>query len=121
MDIDSERATDRDIIQIGTMDIPTEKCGKTPVVLDNQVVTSTQKRYVAANDHEASGSKSHPEYFLPRWCPPRLTHTQRRKLQRLRFREKKEKELEAKRDEMFNSYRPVVPRGKEWRAKTTIA
>ena len=75
MDIDSERTTDRDIIQIGTMDIPIEKGGKRPVVLDNQVMTYTQKRSVAANDHEASGSKSHPEYFLPRWCPSGLTHT----------------------------------------------
>ena len=42
-----------------------------------------------------------------------------RKLQRLRFREKKEKELEDKRDEIFNSYRPMVSQGKEWRAKIT--
>ena len=121
MDIDAERTTDRDIIQIGTMGVPIEKDGKRPVVLNDQVVTSTPKGSVVANDHEASGSKSHPKYFLPRWCPPGLTHTQRRKLQRLRFREKKEKELEAKRDEMFNSYRPMVPQGKEWRAKTTTA
>jgi hypothetical protein len=48
-----------------------------------------------------------------------LTHTQRRKLQNLRLREKKEKELEEQRDKIFNSYRPMVPQGKEWRAKIT--
>jgi hypothetical protein len=32
-------------------------------------------------------------------------------------REKREKELEKKRDEDFNSYRPMVPQGKEWRVK----
>jgi hypothetical protein len=50
-----------------------------------------------------------------------LTRTQKRKLQRLRFREKKEKELEKQRDEAFNQYRPMVPQGKEWRVKTSSA
>jgi hypothetical protein len=119
VDIDPERTTGLDIIQIGAMNVPVEESGKRPVVPNNQVVTSTQKGSVA-NDHEASGSKSRPEYFLPRWCPPGLTHTQRRKLQRLRLHEKREKELEKKRDEDFNSYRPMVPQGKEWRVKTTL-
>jgi hypothetical protein len=38
----------------------------------------------------------------------------------LRLREKREKELEKRRDEDFNSYRPMVPHGKEWRVKTTL-
>jgi hypothetical protein len=116
MDIDPERTTGLDIIQIGTMNVPVEESGKRPVAPSNQVVTPTQKGSVA-NDHEASGSKSRPESFLRRWCPPGLTHTQRRKLQWLRLREKREKELEKKRDEDFNSYRPMVPQGKEWRVK----
>jgi hypothetical protein len=119
MDIDPYRTTSLDIIQIGMMNVPIERSGKRPVVPNNQVVTPTQKGSVP-NDHEASGSKSLPEYFLPRWCPPGLTHTQRRKLQRLRLREKREKELEKKRDEDFNSYMPMVPQGKEWRIKTTL-
>jgi hypothetical protein len=40
------------------------------------------------------------------------------RFQRLRLREKRDKELEKKRDEDFNSYRPMVPQGKEWRVKT---
>jgi hypothetical protein len=108
MDIDQERTTSLDIIQIGTMDVPIEKSGKRLVVINNQVVRPTQKGSVAANDHEASGSKSRPGYFLSRWCTPSLTHTQRRKLQHLRLREKREKELEKQRDEIFNSYRPMV-------------
>jgi hypothetical protein len=118
MDVDQERTTSLDIIQIGTMNVPIEGSGKKLVVLNNQVVTPTQNGYVATNDHEANGRKSRPECFLPRWCPPGLTHTQRRKLQRLRLREKSEKELEKKRDEDFHSYRPMVPQGKEWRVKT---
>jgi hypothetical protein len=116
MNIDPERTTGLDIIQIRTMDVPVEGSGKRPVVPNNQVVTPTQKGSVA-NDHEASGRKSRSECFLPRWCPPGLTHTQRRKLQRLRPREKGKKELDKKRDEDFNSYCPMVPQAKEWRVK----
>jgi hypothetical protein len=101
------------------MDVPVENDRKRPVVLNNHVGTSAQKGSVATSDHEASGSGSNSKYFLPRWCPLGLTHTQRRKLQRLRLQEKKEKELEEQRDKIFNSYRPMVPQGKEWRAKTT--
>jgi hypothetical protein len=119
MDVDPQRTTSFDIIHIGTMNVPIEGSGKRPIVPNNQVVTPTQKGSIA-NDHEASGSKSHPKCFLPRWCPPGLTHTQRQKLQQLRLREKREKELEKKRDEDFNSYRPMVPQGKEWRVKTTL-
>jgi hypothetical protein len=57
-----------------------------------------------ANDHEASSSSSTVKYFQPRWCPPRLTHTQKRKLQCLGFQEKKEQEAEKLRDEQFNQY-----------------
>jgi hypothetical protein len=116
MDIDPKRTTGLDIIQIGTMNVPVEGSGKRSVVPDNQIVRPTQKGSVA-NDHEASGSKSRLECFLPRWCPLDLTHAQRRKLQQLRLREKREKELKKKRDEDFNSYRPMVPQGKEWRVK----
>jgi hypothetical protein len=119
INIDPERTTGLDIIQIGAMNVFVEESGKRPVVPNNQVVTPTQKGSVN-NDHEASGSKSHLECFLLRWCPPGLTHTQRRKLQRLMLREKREKELEKKRDGDFNSYRPMVPQGKEWRVKTTL-
>jgi hypothetical protein len=50
----------------------------------------------------------------------RIDSQQRRKLQRLRFQEKREKELEKQRDEAFNQYRPMVPQGKEWRVKTSF-
>jgi hypothetical protein len=118
MEVDTERTTSQDIIQIGAMGVIVEKDSKRPIVLNDQVGAFAQKGSIAINDHEASGRASNSKYFLPRWCPPDLTHTQRRKLQRLRLREKKEKELEEQRDKIFNSYRPVVPQGKEWRTKT---
>jgi hypothetical protein len=117
MEVDPERTTSKDIIHIGSMDVSIGEDGKRPIVPNNKVVTSTPE--VAANDHESSGSSSNSKYFLPRWCPPGLTRTQRRKLQRLRFQEKREKELEKQRDKAFNQYRHMVPQGKEWRVKTS--
>jgi hypothetical protein len=99
------------------MVIPIGEDGKRLIVPNNKVVTSTLE--IAASNHEASGIGSNSKYFLPRWCPPGLTRTQRRKLQRLRFQEKREKELEKQRDEAFNQYRPMVPQGKKWRVKTS--
>ena len=46
-----------------------------------------------------------------------MTHTQKRKLQRLRNKEKREQEEEKLRDEDFNRYRPMFPQGKIWKAK----
>jgi hypothetical protein len=120
MDVDPKRTTSQDAIQIGTMDFPIEKDSKRQIVLSDQVGTSTQNGSVANNDHEASGSSSNSKYFLLRWSPPGLTRTQGRKLQRLRFRENKEEELEKQRDKMFNLYMPMVPQGKELRIKTSV-
>jgi len=43
-----------------------------------------------ANSHEASGTKVADKYHQPFWCTEVLTHTQKRKLQRLRNKEKRE-------------------------------
>jgi hypothetical protein len=119
MEVDPERTTSQDIIQIGSMDVYIGEDGKKPIVANNKVVTSTPEVFATANDHEASGSGSNSKYFLPRWCPPSLTRTQRRKLQHLRFQEERETGLEKQRDEALNLYRPMVPQVKEWRVKTS--
>ena len=46
-----------------------------------------------------------------------MTNTQKRKLQRLRNKEKREQEEEKLRDEDFNRYRPMFPQGKVWKIK----
>jgi hypothetical protein len=69
--------------------VPIGESGKRPIISNNKVVTSTPGEFVATNDHEASASGSNSKYFLLRWCPPSLTRIQRRKLQRLRFQEKR--------------------------------
>jgi len=53
------------------------------------------QRPVMVNDLDTGSSKSAADkYHQPRWCPSGLTHTQKRKLQRLCNKEKKEQEAE---------------------------
>ena len=80
-------------------------------------VNSPVQRPIKANDHQASSGSPASEYFQPRWCPPRLTRTQKRKLHRLRIQEKKEQEIKMLRDKLFNQCRHMVPQGKVWRVK----
>ena len=55
---------------------------------------------VTSSDHEAGSSQAvaakprDPKYTQSKWCPPGITKTQRRKLQRARNREKAEGEAE---------------------------
>ena len=95
---DPERTTSNDVIQIGCTSIEIQNDDGKPIVIDGR--TSADK---------AKGDAPVNKNFLPRWCPLGLTHTQRRKLQRLRQRELKEQEKEKQRDEQFNRYRPMIP------------
>ena len=98
--------------------VPIKDTGKKPMDIEKSVEVPSQNP-VMANDHEAGSSKSIADkYHQPRWCPPGLTHTKKRKLQRLRNKEKKEKEEEKIRDEGFNRYRPMFPQSKVWKVKT---
>ena len=98
--------------------MPIEDTGKRPMDMEKSVDVPSQKP-VMANDDEAGSCKSATDkYHQPRWCPSDLTHTQKRKLQRLRNKEKKEREEEKLRDEDFNRYRPMFPQSKVWKIKT---
>ena len=98
--------------------MPIKDTGKKPMDIEKSVEVPSQKP-VMANDHEAGSSKSAADkYHQPRWCPSGLTHTQKRKLQRLRNKEKKEQEKEKMRDENFNRYKPMFPQSKVWKVKT---
>ena len=84
------------VVQIGEIKVVVQNKGKEPIVIDKSATSSTppvQKPFTA-NNHEASGSKVADKYHQPRWCPEGLTHTQKRKLQRLRNKEKREQEAE---------------------------
>jgi hypothetical protein len=54
------------------------------------------------------------KYRMPRWCPSRLTRSQKKKLQHLRAKENQEKEAEK----IFNDTHPQYPPPqKRWRQK----
>ena len=115
MQVGPEKTTVDDVVQIGNVKVVVEDVSKRPMVFGKSVNPSIQ-RPIMANDHEASISSSKSKYFQPRWCPPGLTRTQRRKLQRLRTQEK-EQEFKRLRDKQFNHNKPMVPQGKVWRVK----
>jgi len=115
-----EKAKADTVVQIGEIKVVVQDKGKEPMVIDKSATSSAppvQKPFTA-NNHEAGGSKVADKYHQPHWCPEGLTHTQKRKLQRLRKKEKREQEAEKARDEYFNKYRPMIPQGKVWQAKT---
>src|SRR6185503_8476707 len=114
--IDPEKTKANDVLHIGNIKVVVNDAGTRPMVFGKSVNPSIQ-RPIMDNDHEASSSSSTSKYFQPRWCPPGLTRTQRKKLQRLRAQEKKEQEFKRLRDKQFKHYRPMVPQGKVWRVK----
>ena len=119
MQVDSEKTTTDDVVKIGDVNVVVKDVGKKPMVFGKSAQTDSQK-CVLANDHEASSSGSASKYHQPRWCPPGLSHSRKRRLQRLRCQEQKEQDVEKLRDEHFNKYWPMVPQGKEWRVKLAV-
>ena len=98
--------------------MPIKDTGKKLMDIEASADVPSQKP-VKANDHEVGSSKSAADkYHQPRWCPSGLTHTQKRKLQRLHNKEKKEQEKEKMRDEDFNRYRTMFLQSKVWKVKT---
>ena len=114
MQVDSEKGPATKVVQVEDGKGKTHDAQEGPVII-NKLVNVSQK-LVLANDHESSSSnlkdQDKEKYFQPRWCPLGLTHTQKRRLQRLRRQEQKEKEAEKLRDEIFDKYRPRFPQGK---------
>ena len=72
------------------------------------------------SDPEASTSKDKPKdpkYTQPKWCPPGLTKTMNRRLQRMRNHKKVEHKEERQRDELFSEIRPMALTKQVWRPK----
>ena len=91
-----EKAKADTIVQIGEIKVVVQDKGKELMVIDKSTTSSAppvQKPFTA-NNHEAGSSKVADKYHQPCWCPEGLTHTQKRKLQRLRNKEKREQEAE---------------------------
>jgi hypothetical protein len=53
----------------------------------------------------------------PRWCPPRHTLNQRRRIQRMMAQKLREKATEKEIDEYVNTIRTMFPTKQEWRVK----
>ena len=117
--VDSEKAPAAKIVQVEDGKCKAQDAQEGPVIVEEPVNVS--QKLVLANDHETSSSnlkdQDKEKYFQPRWCPPGLTHTQKRRLQHLRRQEQKEKEAEKQRDEIFDECKPRFPQGKMWRIK----
>ena len=119
MQIDSEKVPAAKVVQVEDGKGKAQDAQEGLVIVEKPVNVS--QKLVLANDHEASSSnlkdQDKEKYFQPRWCPPGLTHTQKRRLQRLRRQEQKKKEAEKMWDEQFDKYRPRIPQGKAWQVK----
>ena len=89
MQVDSGKATVDNIVQIGDVNVVVKETSKRPMVFGKSVNSPAQKSAMA-NDHEVSSSGAASKYHQPKWCPLGLTHTQKRKLQRLRNKERRE-------------------------------
>jgi hypothetical protein len=101
----TERTTKKDIIKIGTADVVIQKESEGPMIFGESVNTTKK-------EDTATIKTADPKYS--RWCPARLTRSQKRKLQRLRAKESQEKEAEK----IFNDTHPLYPPPeKKWRPK----
>ena len=119
MQVDSEKAPAAKVVQVEDGKGKAHDVQEGLVIVEKPVNIS--QKLVLANDHEASSSnlkgRDKEKYFQPRWCPPGLTHAQKRRLQRLRRQEQKEQEVDKMRDEQFDKYRPRIPQGKMWQVR----
>ena len=79
MQVNSEKAPAAKVVQ---GEDGKRKAQERLVIVEKPVNVS--QKLVLANDHEASSSdlkdQDKEKYFQPRWCPPGLTHTRKRRL-----------------------------------------
>jgi hypothetical protein len=87
--------TKRDIIKIGIGDVVIQRNNEGPMIFGKSASTSKEGDTTAIKTAD-------PKYSMPRWCPSGLTRSQKRKLQCLRAKESKEKEVEK----IFNDTHP---------------
>ena len=83
MQVDSGKTTADNVAQIGDVNVVVKEASKGPTLFSKSIKFDAQKP-IMANDHEASCSSSASKCQQPRWCPPGLSHSQKRRLQWLR-------------------------------------
>jgi hypothetical protein len=94
----TERTTKKDIMKIGSADVVIQEDNKGSMIFGESANTTKK-------EDTATIKTADPKYSMPRWCPARLTLSQKRKLQRLRAKESQEKEEEK----IFNDTNPQYP------------
>jgi hypothetical protein len=70
---------------------PNHTSPRRPIVVNNDLV----KKDIDCNKADEKGVKQDSKYLQPRWCPSGLSHTQKRRLQRMRKKEAMEQHVEA--------------------------
>lgn len=90
---------------------------KTEYSSQEEQYVSTGQRTPGGSNIKSVASGTKP---APQWCPKGLTHTQKRRVQRLRTLEIKEEIAEKKHDKWFNQDKPMIPT-KTWKEKRIAA
>jgi hypothetical protein len=88
-----ERTTSGDAIQFSTSQVRLNEKFDGLIIIDDQVDTVMEDA-VSDRGEEKTHKVVDSKYLQPRWCPPGLSCTQKRKLQRLWLAEMREKEQE---------------------------
>jgi hypothetical protein len=91
---------------------------KDGMVVPNTAVRQYRLRNLRGNKIKSVTPRAKPQ---PQWCPTGLTHTQKRRVQRLRASEIREKMARKKSDEWLNKDRPMVPVKITWKEKHLAA
>jgi hypothetical protein len=79
------------VIKVGTIDVVINANNEGPT---NFGESTKGKEVSMGSNNKVDNKVLDPKYSMPRWCPSGLTRSQKRKLQRLRAKENKEKEVE---------------------------
>jgi hypothetical protein len=111
-----KRITTGDVIQIGRRKVKLHEEFDGPIVINDQVDTLMEDA-TPDRGEEKTDKVVDSKNLQPRWCPPGLTRSQKRKLQRLRLAEMREKERKKWRDELFNEIKLVAMPKHEWKQK----
>jgi hypothetical protein len=74
-----ERTTADDVVRISTSQVKLGGEINRPIVIDDQVDTVMEEVTLDRKEEKANKVVD-SKYLQPRWCPPSLTRTQKRKL-----------------------------------------
>ena len=83
-------------------------------ILQRPISNNLVKKDFNCSKEDENNVKKDSRYLQPRWCPSGLTHTQKRRLQRLRNQEKMEQQVEVQ------PTNPVAMK-KVWRPKQIVS